>query len=655
MRKLSLVSLSLALALGMMPITAFAAAGDSSDSSSETEAMTNTSHVLDDITYQYSPDSLSFTPDDNSISAFAIEARSTVKDITLKDGETAGPYNLSQGQEVKVNFSVQGTSFSGLVFQQTNSLSSGNSFHAILEDGAGKVIADWDIAHNTATASFGPFILGTGKYSFRLQAQCEATLRAGISCPSADLDAEIEIEPNDTMSTATPVKLGQVYTGMAYDPDGEVFLNGKPMGLSDIDIYSFHIDSPSLVNVDLLTRGKMHYEVTKSTSQVAFKQGNTLSGENRTTVNCGRLEAGTYYFVMQSGSVWRDHYIFTVSATPTEITRVELSQTEYEYSGSRCEPTVSVYAGNTLIEKDLSLTGSSRYVTISGDKYKKDAGTYTITVQGKGDLSGTVQATYTIKPKALTRIELSQDSFEMWSHQAARYPTVYVYSGAEKIGTYYSFSAGDEDISVVFPANAGPAGTYEITAQGRGNYTGTLKATYRIYDPDAPSNPSNPSQPSNPSNPSTPSQPSNPDPTPTDPQPVGTETMYRLYNPNSGEHFYTSSPVERDAVIAAGWNDEGVGWTAPTEGIKVYRLYNSFAGEHHYTSSEAERDMLVGVGWTWEEGGWYSDPNEAVPLYRAYNPNAFANNHHYTLDWGEFQTLLSIGWKDEGVGWHGVK
>ena len=141
----------------------------------------------------------------------------------------------------------------------------------------------------------------------------------------------------------------------------------------------------------------------------------------------------------------------------------------------------------------------------------------------------------------------------------------------------------------------------------------------------------------------------------TDPEPVSTETMYRLYNPNSGEHFYTSSPVERQAVIDAGWNDEGVGWTAPTSGIKVYRLYNSFAGEHHYTTSEAERDMLVGVGWTWEEGGWYSDPNEAVPLYRAYNPNAYANNHHYTLDWGEFQTLLSLGWQDEGVGWHGVK
>ena len=107
-------------------------------------------------------------------------------------------------------------------------------------------------------------------------------------------------------------------------------------------------------------------------------------------------------------------------------------------------------------------------------------------------------------------------------------------------------------------------------------------------------------------------------------------------------------------MIAAGWSDEGIGWTAPTEGIQVYRLYNSFAGEHHYTSSEVERDALMAAGWTHEEGGWFSDPNESVPLYRAYNPNAFANNHHYTTDWGEFVTLLGLGWRDEGVGWHGV-
>ena len=36
--------------------------------------------------------------------------------------------------------------------------------------------------------------------------------------------------------------------------------------------------------------------------------------------------------------------------------------------------------------------------------------------------------------------------------------------------------------------------------------------------------------------------------------------MYRLYNPNSGEHFYTASKGERNHLISLGWNDEGIGW-----------------------------------------------------------------------------------------------
>ena len=153
----------------------------------------------------------------------------------------------------------------------------------------------------------------------------------------------------------------------------------------------------------------------------------------------------------------------------------------------------------------------------------------------------------------------------------------------------------------------------------------------------------------------------NPDPDPTpapepqpDPEPVATNAMYRLYNPNSGEHFYSSSTVERDHLVSLGWQDEGTGWIAPASGDAVYRLYNPYAGEHHYTLSAAERDMLVSVGWNDEGIGWYSDPNESVPLFRVYNPNEYANNHHYTTSAAERDMLLSIGWQDEGVSWHGV-
>ena len=34
--------------------------------------------------------------------------------------------------------------------------------------------------------------------------------------------------------------------------------------------------------------------------------------------------------------------------------------------------------------------------------------------------------------------------------------------------------------------------------------------------------------------------------------------IYRVYNPNSGEHLYTKSATERDTLVKAGWKDEGV-------------------------------------------------------------------------------------------------
>lgn len=130
--------------------------------------------------------------------------------------------------------------------------------------------------------------------------------------------------------------------------------------------------------------------------------------------------------------------------------------------------------------------------------------------------------------------------------------------------------------------------------------------------------------------------------------------MYRLYNPNSGEHFFTTNPTERDRLDNLGWDYEGVAWTAPDTGVPVYRLYNKYAGEHHYTKSKAERNMLVAAGWNDEGVGWYADPDQRVPLYRLYNPNEYANNHHYTTSEQERDHLASIGWRYEGIGWHGV-
>lgn len=141
---------------------------------------------------------------------------------------------------------------------------------------------------------------------------------------------------------------------------------------------------------------------------------------------------------------------------------------------------------------------------------------------------------------------------------------------------------------------------------------------------------------------------------------AATRSMHRVYNPNSGEHFYTASGFERDSLVAVGWEYEGIGWTAPSiSNVPVYRLYSGT--DHHYTTSKVERDALVDVGWSYEGIGWYSDDAERVPLHRQFNPNvdpgAPTNNsgsHNYTISAVESDALVKLGWHYEGIGWYGL-
>ena len=131
---------------------------------------------------------------------------------------------------------------------------------------------------------------------------------------------------------------------------------------------------------------------------------------------------------------------------------------------------------------------------------------------------------------------------------------------------------------------------------------------------------------------------------------AATVDMLRLYNPNSGEHFYTGNASEKDSLVGAGWKYEGIGWVSPTEGSDVYRLYNPNNGDHHYTTNAAEKDNLANAGWKYEGVCWKSGGE--IPCYRVYNPNARgAGSHHYTTSQAEAQSLAAAGWKDEGIGW----
>ena len=281
------------------------------------------------------------------------------------------------------------------------------------------------------------------------------------------------------------------------------------------------------------------------------------------------------------------------------------------YTGKPIEPNPTVTANGVELVKGRDYTTS--YV------YNTNVGVARMTITGIGKYTGSKHVDFNIVPANITAVELSQTRFTYDGYE--KRPGITVKCGDRVLseGTEYRLS---------FPADMKSIGRHTITVSGMGNFTGSMGATIEIATASGL--------------------------VPTDPEPDDPgQVMFRLYNPNSGEHFYTSSTVERDHLIGVGWDNEGNGWTAPTKGGEpVYRLYNPYAGEHHYTPSAGERDALVAAGWNDEGIGWQT--GGSTPLYRLYNPNEFANNHHYTTETGERDILLSIGWQDEAIAWYGI-
>ena len=129
--------------------------------------------------------------------------------------------------------------------------------------------------------------------------------------------------------------------------------------------------------------------------------------------------------------------------------------------------------------------------------------------------------------------------------------------------------------------------------------------------------------------------------------------MFRMYNPNTGEHFYTGSPVERDNLIAVGWQYEGVGFTFPANtGVPVHRLFQPSTGEHLYTMDENEKDTLMAAGWNYEGVAFNSAYDTEAVQHRLHNPNATVGAYHFTFSAEEKQNLIDAGWEYQGIGWY---
>ena len=136
--------------------------------------------------------------------------------------------------------------------------------------------------------------------------------------------------------------------------------------------------------------------------------------------------------------------------------------------------------------------------------------------------------------------------------------------------------------------------------------------------------------------------------------------MYRLYNPYTHEHLFTTDAAEKDNLVSLGWNFEGITGKVYMHGEKggVYRLYNPTTGEHHYTTKEDELAKCVKAGWKNEGVKFFSvldNDKQTVGMVSMYNPYEQKFYHHYTADSDEIAKMVKDGWRKEEVKWYAAK
>lgn len=131
--------------------------------------------------------------------------------------------------------------------------------------------------------------------------------------------------------------------------------------------------------------------------------------------------------------------------------------------------------------------------------------------------------------------------------------------------------------------------------------------------------------------------------------PSDTVPIFRLYNSEAKNHFYTKSKNERTSARQKyNYVYEGVGFYQKNlNGSPVYRLYSGLSKNHFYTASESEKINSEKLGYRYEGVGFYINPSTTTPVYRLFSGSA--GNHFYTTSQSEVENAKKAGYRYEGI------
>lgn len=287
------------------------------------------------------------------------------------------------------------------------------------------------------------------------------------------------------------------FTGENHTPDVTVTYNKKKL-VRNRDYTVAYTNNCNAGTAGVTITGKGSYTGTKTVTftikgtnikGMVFEkiQAVTYNGNDRTPVitvkdrNGKQLRAGADYKVVYTNAINKGtasvtvigngNYIGTkkltykILAKPLDESMISVVK-ETTYTGSAIKPKI------LITDSDRELIQNKDY-TLSYSK-NKAVGTAVITVKGKGNYSGTVKTSFNIQAVNLeNNPQIYVKVCDMAYTGKALKPTVQVYEGDKKLpASAYKISYKDN----VEKGNA----TVIIT--GKGNYSGTISANFRIVD-----------------------------------------------------------------------------------------------------------------------------------------------------------------------------
>lgn len=204
--------------------------------------------------------------------------------------------------------------------------------------------------------------------------------------------------------------------------------------------------------------------------------GNTVSPENYTCQYIGAVKAGNektkLYITANEDSAYKGALRKQFFITPVSIDKVEIAPiADHTYAASYIKPLpVLTYKGKSLTK------GTDYTLTYENNKY---AGTATIIITGSAtanedktnkNFSGTRKVTFKINPLSIENYRIEPIDDKSYTGSAIT-PGIMLMNGEQRL------SSARYNLSYKNNVNAGTA---TVIATGKGDYCGTLTATFKI-------------------------------------------------------------------------------------------------------------------------------------------------------------------------------